>query len=156
MTDPTAARPGPATQSASPAIRLVPLTGLPEIEPGADLAAMIREAAATAGVDLDRRIVVLCQKIVSKAEGRLVPLADIVPSEQALEIGREHDRDPRQVELVLRESKPITASSARMRASTSRTRPGPRSRSFCPSIRMRRRDGSTRRCPTSVRTRPSS
>ena len=88
-------------------IRLVPLTGLPEIEPGADLAALIRSAAADAGVELDGRIVVLCQKIVSKAEGRLVDLADVTPSAEAVEIGTEHERDPRQVEVVLRESKRI-------------------------------------------------
>jgi len=88
-------------------IRLVPLTGLPEIEPGADLAALIRGAAADTGVELDARIVVLCQKIVSKAEGRLVDLADVTPSAEAIEIATEHERDPRQVEVVLRESKRI-------------------------------------------------
>ena len=88
-------------------IRLVPLTGLPEIEPGADLAGLIRGAAAEAGVELDQRIIVLCQKIVSKAEGRLVDLADVTPSPEAIEIGTEHERDPRQVEIVLRESKRI-------------------------------------------------
>ena len=88
-------------------IRLIPLTGLPEIEPGADLAELIRGAAARCDASLDGRIVVLCQKIVSKAEGRLVDLADIKPSSEAIEIGTEHDRDPRQVEIVLRESKRI-------------------------------------------------
>jgi coenzyme F420-0:L-glutamate ligase/coenzyme F420-1:gamma-L-glutamate ligase len=89
------------------AVRLIPLTGLPEIEPDADLAGLIREAAAKAGIELDRRIVVVCQKIISKAEGRLVRLADVVPSKQAREIGAEHERDPRQVEIVLQESKRI-------------------------------------------------
>lgn len=89
------------------ALRLIPLHGLPEIVPGCDLAALIRAAAAEAGVELSGRIVVVCQKIVSKAEGRLVPLADVEPSALAREIGAEHGRDPRQVEVVLRESRRI-------------------------------------------------
>jgi coenzyme F420-0:L-glutamate ligase / coenzyme F420-1:gamma-L-glutamate ligase len=88
-------------------IRLIPLHGLPEVAPGSDLAGMIRGAARAAGVDLAGRIVVVCQKIVSKAEGRLVALADVVPSDLAREIGAEHGRDPRQVEVVLRESRRI-------------------------------------------------
>jgi coenzyme F420-0:L-glutamate ligase/coenzyme F420-1:gamma-L-glutamate ligase len=89
------------------AVRLIPLTGLPEIEPGTDLAALISEAAGKARIELDRRIVVVCQKIVSKAEGRLVELRDVVPSKEAQQIGAEHERDPRQVEVVLQESKRI-------------------------------------------------
>jgi coenzyme F420-0:L-glutamate ligase/coenzyme F420-1:gamma-L-glutamate ligase len=49
----------------------------------------------------------VCQKIISKAEGRLIALADVDPSEQAIEIAKDHDRDPRQVEVVLRESRRI-------------------------------------------------
>jgi len=86
---------------------LTPLPGLPEIEPGADLAAMIRDAAGAAGIDLAGSIVVVCQKIISKAEGRLVALDDVTPGEEAREIAAEHDRDPRQVEIVLRESRRI-------------------------------------------------
>ncbi|MEZ4332888.1 MAG: coenzyme F420-0:L-glutamate ligase [Myxococcota bacterium] len=88
-------------------IRLIPLLGLPEIAPGCDLAAAIRDAARAADVALAGRIVVVCQKIVSKAEGRLVPLARVEPSALAREIATEHARDPRQVELVLRESRRI-------------------------------------------------
>lgn len=91
----------------SNSIRLIPLTGLPEIEPGMDLAKMIRDAAEGLGESLDGRIVVLCQKIVSKMEGRLVDLADVTPSPEAIEIGEAHERDPRQVEVVLGESKRI-------------------------------------------------
>ncbi len=91
----------------SQSIRLIPLTGLPEIEPGADLGNLIRDAADDAKVELDRRVVVVCQKIISKAEGRLVDLSDITPSPEAIQIGRENERDPRHVEVVLRESKRI-------------------------------------------------
>ncbi len=88
-------------------LRLVPLHGLPEITPGSDLAALIRDAARAQGEALANRVVVVCQKIVSKAEGRLVDLAGVEPSALAREIGAEHGRDPRQVEVVLRESRRI-------------------------------------------------
>jgi coenzyme F420-0:L-glutamate ligase/coenzyme F420-1:gamma-L-glutamate ligase len=90
-----------------PPIRLVPLKGIPEVEPGQDLARLIEDAAQAAGVELAGNILVVCQKIVSKAEGRLVALADVTPSTEAEQIALEHDRDPRQVEIVLRESKRI-------------------------------------------------
>lgn len=90
-----------------PPLRLLPLFGLPEITPGCDLAALIAGAARAEGIPLANRIVVVCQKIVSKAEGRLVPLAGVEPSALAREIGAEHGRDPRQVEVVLRESRRI-------------------------------------------------
>ncbi len=88
-------------------IRLIPLPDFPEVEPGADLAALIRQAAKSAAVDLAGTVLVVCQKIISKAEGRLVSLAEIEPSAQANEIAEAHDRDPRQVEVVLRESRRI-------------------------------------------------
>jgi coenzyme F420-0:L-glutamate ligase/coenzyme F420-1:gamma-L-glutamate ligase len=88
-------------------LRLIPIPGLPEVEPGTDLAELIRGAADKAGIALAGRILVVCQKIVSKAEGRLVSLADVAPREEALEIGKAHDRDPRQVEVVLQESRRI-------------------------------------------------
>ena len=88
-------------------LRLIPIPGLPEVEPGTDLAELIRGAAQSADINLASNIIVVCQKIVSKAEGRLLALADVDPSEEALEIAKAHDRDPRQVEVVLRESRRI-------------------------------------------------
>jgi coenzyme F420-0:L-glutamate ligase/coenzyme F420-1:gamma-L-glutamate ligase len=88
-------------------LRLIPMPDFPEIEPGADLAALIRRAATSAGVELAGTVLVVCQKIISKAEGRLVSLADVEPSNEAKEIAEAHDRDPRQVEVVLRESRRI-------------------------------------------------
>jgi coenzyme F420-0:L-glutamate ligase/coenzyme F420-1:gamma-L-glutamate ligase len=90
-----------------PPIRLVPLAGLPEIRPGDDLAMLLRDAACDAGVDLAGNILVVCQKVISKVEGRFVALAEITPSPEAERIAMEHDRDPRQVEVVLRESRRI-------------------------------------------------
>ena len=62
--------------------------GIPQIEPGDDLAGVIVDAVKAVGLTLeDGDILVLAQKIVSKAEGRYVALKDVVPSGKALEIG---------------------------------------------------------------------
>lgn len=93
--------------SAPTDLRLQPLPNLPEITPGTDLAKMICNASERSGIELDGSIVVVCQKIISKAEGRLVPLREVTPSPEAFEIAEAHERDPRQVEVVLRESRRI-------------------------------------------------
>jgi coenzyme F420-0:L-glutamate ligase/coenzyme F420-1:gamma-L-glutamate ligase len=85
-------------------IQLRPLTGLPEIEAGADLAELLRASARCGGFELRNGALVLCQKVVSKAEGRALSLAEITPSDEAKRIGEADDKDPRLVELVLRES----------------------------------------------------
>jgi coenzyme F420-0:L-glutamate ligase/coenzyme F420-1:gamma-L-glutamate ligase len=85
-------------------LRFVPLTGIPAVEPDADLPELIREAAARAGVQLSDGVLVVCQKIISKAEGRLIDLADVEPSAEARAIAEKDEKDPRVVELVLRES----------------------------------------------------
>jgi coenzyme F420-0:L-glutamate ligase/coenzyme F420-1:gamma-L-glutamate ligase len=75
------------------------------VEPGADLAALIVDGVARAGETLrDRDVVVVAQKIVSKSENRYVDLRSIVPSEPATMLAREVDKDPRLVEVILRES----------------------------------------------------
>ncbi len=79
------------------------MAGLPEIGPGDDLAALI--AGATDVVDGD--VLVVTSKIVSKAEGRTVELDDVTPSGFATEWATKWDKDPRVVELVLRESRRI-------------------------------------------------
>jgi len=85
-------------------IALEAIAGLPAVAPGDDLAGLIADAAAAQGTALRDGVLVVCQKIVSKAEGRLVALAGIEPSEEARRIAAEDEKDPRQVELVLRES----------------------------------------------------
>lgn len=85
-------------------MRLVALRGIPIIQPGDDLAARVAEAAARQGIRLANGALVICQKVVSKAEGRVVRLADVTPSEQAERIAAEDDKDPRHVEVVLRET----------------------------------------------------
>jgi coenzyme F420-0:L-glutamate ligase/coenzyme F420-1:gamma-L-glutamate ligase len=89
-------------------IELLPVRGLPEVRPGADLATTIVEALRRAGDDVrDGDIVVVTQKIVSKAEGCLVELATIEPSPLAREWAERWTKDARVVELVLRESQRI-------------------------------------------------
>ncbi len=85
-------------------LRLRPLSGVPLVAPGDDLAGLLREAADRAGVVLADGVLVVCQKVVSKAEGQLVRLAEVVPSERARELAARADKDPRQIEVVLRES----------------------------------------------------
>ena len=94
-------------------ILAVCLPALPEIRPGDDLGGCIvaawRELAA-ADPDLAPRqgdVLVVTQKIVSKAEGRIVQLATVEPRPEAVAFGEDWDRDPRQVEVVLRESAAI-------------------------------------------------
>ena len=82
---------------------LVPVVGLPEIERGADLATLIAGAAEIRDGD----VVVVTSKIVSKAEGCSVELDDVVPSEFATSWAAQWEKDPRLVEVVLRESRRI-------------------------------------------------
>lgn len=89
-------------------IELIALEGIPEVAPGDDIAALVADAAAASSIGLaDTDVVVVTQKIVSKAEGRLVALASVTPSEFANDWAKRWGKDPRQVELVLRESASI-------------------------------------------------
>lgn len=82
---------------------ILPVEGLPEIEPGADLAGMIQAATELADGD----VVVITSKIVSKAEGCAVELDQVVPSGFAERWARQWDKDPRVIEVVLRESRRV-------------------------------------------------
>jgi len=91
-----------SSPSPSP-LSILPVSGLPEIEVGADLAGLIVEK-----IDLtDGDIVLITSKIVSKAEGRAIELADVHPSRFATDWGARWDKDPRVVEVVLGESRRI-------------------------------------------------
>jgi coenzyme F420-0:L-glutamate ligase/coenzyme F420-1:gamma-L-glutamate ligase len=86
-------------------LSLTALAGVPEVRAGDDLAAVVLEACARGGWDLaDDDCVALAQKIVSKAEGRAVLLDEVEPSPEARELAGRVAKDPRLVELVLRES----------------------------------------------------
>lgn len=86
-------------------LTLTPLPGIPLIRTGDDLVGLIRFALTRAGLELlPGDILVLAQKIVSKAEGRWVNLLEIQPSPHAAQLAFEIQKDPRLVELILRES----------------------------------------------------
>ena len=89
-------------------LELIALDGIGEVAPGDDIAALTVDAAAASAIDLaDNDVLVVTQKIVSKAEGRLVELASVTPSDFARDWAGRWGKDPRQVELVLRESASI-------------------------------------------------
>jgi coenzyme F420-0:L-glutamate ligase / coenzyme F420-1:gamma-L-glutamate ligase len=88
------------------------LDGLPEIAPGDDLAALIA-AAVPAGAPLaGGEIVVVAHKAVSKAEGRVRRLADVVPDERARRLAAAHGKDPRHVQVVLEEARELLRADA--------------------------------------------
>ncbi|HET8969273.1 MAG TPA: coenzyme F420-0:L-glutamate ligase, partial [Gaiellaceae bacterium] len=83
----------------------VPLRGIPELEDGDDLAALLADAAARVGGFETGDVLVVAQKAVSKVEGRVVELTGIEPSERARELAG--DGDPRRTEVILREARAI-------------------------------------------------
>ncbi len=85
-----------------PELRLRAIAGLPEINAGDDLGALL-----AARVPPGPGVLVVAQKIVSKAEGRVVRLADVTPSPRALEVAELVQKDPRQIEVILRESRRV-------------------------------------------------
>lgn len=88
-----------------PHLEILPVPGLPMVGPGDDLAALIDDALREARLELHPGdVLAVAQKIVSKAEGRMVRLADVVPREEAVQLAAHTNKDPRVVELILRES----------------------------------------------------
>ncbi len=82
-----------------------PVHGLPEVRPGDDLATLIVNALHAQADELhDGDVLAVAQKVVSKAEGRIVHLADVTPSDRANAMAAEAGKDPRQLEVVLRET----------------------------------------------------
>ncbi|HVN16726.1 MAG TPA: coenzyme F420-0:L-glutamate ligase [Anaerolineales bacterium] len=94
---------------------LTPLFGIPLIRQGDNLADILLTSLRDSNIDLaDGDILVLAQKIVSKAEGRMVNLAAVTPSQNALELAKRSEKDPRVTELILQESREVL----RVRAGT--------------------------------------
>jgi len=97
--------------AASPEVRLLRVPGIPEIRPGNDLAKCVASAATRAAIQFEHGdILVFAQKIVSKAEGTLVRLASVKPSPEAFVLAGRLNKDPRAIEVVLRESRRIVRS----------------------------------------------
>jgi coenzyme F420-0:L-glutamate ligase/coenzyme F420-1:gamma-L-glutamate ligase len=86
-------------------VRVISLRGIPELEDGHDLAALLADAAARVGGFEHYDVVVVAQKAVSKVEGRIVHLSEIEPSPRAHELAA--DQDPRRIEVILRESREV-------------------------------------------------
>ena len=87
-------------------VRVIPLRGLPELEEGDDLAALLAAACERVGGLEPGDVVVVAQKAVSKVEGRVVQLADVRPTARALELAGD-DVDPRQVQVILDEARDV-------------------------------------------------
>jgi len=97
------------------AVSIYPISGLPEIVNGAPLADLIADALARLGMSLEAAdVVVITQKVVSKAEGRVVSLGGVHPSARATEIGQRIGFDPRHVEVILSESVRIVREAPRV------------------------------------------
>jgi coenzyme F420-0:L-glutamate ligase / coenzyme F420-1:gamma-L-glutamate ligase len=86
-------------------VRIIGIGGIPEVRPGDDLAAAILDAAQKQGLAFENGdVLVVTQKVVSKAEGRIVDLASVTPGAFAEQIAQQWEKDARVVETVLRES----------------------------------------------------
>jgi coenzyme F420-0:L-glutamate ligase/coenzyme F420-1:gamma-L-glutamate ligase len=104
---PASASPG-STVTVTEALQLFALAGIPLIQPGDALAPLLSEAAArTAGGLRDGDLLVVAQKIVSKSENRYADLRTVEPSAEALRLAPLADKDPRLVEVILRESRTV-------------------------------------------------
>ncbi len=89
-------------------ISVIPIPGIPEINPGDDLINIVSDAFFKQDISIvNGDIIVFAQKIISKAEGRIVKLSEITPSTFAIKFAKEWNKDPRMVEVVLSESKRI-------------------------------------------------
>ncbi len=97
----------PLLRAVTSEIRIIPLTGLPEVRAGDDIVGLIVEAAQDGPGIQHGDILVVTQKIVSKSEGRLADLAAVTPSPEAERLAIETEKDPRLVELIIRESSAI-------------------------------------------------
>jgi coenzyme F420-0:L-glutamate ligase/coenzyme F420-1:gamma-L-glutamate ligase len=92
-------------------LRVLPVLGIPQVMPGDDLVQFIADALSTSAYDLTHSdVLVVAQKVVSKAEGAVVRLEDVTPGDEARAVAEAVDKDPRLVEVILSESKRIVRS----------------------------------------------
>jgi coenzyme F420-0:L-glutamate ligase / coenzyme F420-1:gamma-L-glutamate ligase len=104
VTEVSAGRPAVGVWSVGP-LSVLPVHGIPEVAPGADLGALIVRGLALSGISLAAwDVVVVTHKVVSKAEGQVVSLDAVVPSARAVEIAAQTDNDARLVEVILSQS----------------------------------------------------
>jgi coenzyme F420-0:L-glutamate ligase / coenzyme F420-1:gamma-L-glutamate ligase len=97
----------------STTLQIIPVQNVPEINPGMDLSECLRNAIKASGLEIEKGdIVAVTQKIISKAEGRIVRLSDVSPSAFALRIAEQVNKDARLIDIILRETRRVV----RMRA----------------------------------------
>ena len=90
------------------ALILTPVTNIPDIKPGDHLSSLLIDCLRKQGISLNNNdILVVTQKIVSKAENRFINLSTITPTDEALEIAKTSNKNPQLIELILRESKKV-------------------------------------------------
>ncbi len=88
--------------------QIVAVPGIPDIQPGDDLAAILGDALIRAGLEIQPGdILSLAHKIASKSEGAIIRLADVTPTARAIEIAKDLNKDPRKVQVILDQSKSI-------------------------------------------------
>jgi len=89
-------------------LQVMEIPNIPLIKSGDDLAQIILEAMRKSNLDLENGdILVIAQSIISKAENRIIDLQNVIPSQDALNLSKEVDKDPRIIELILKESKKV-------------------------------------------------
>lgn len=92
-------------------LRLIGVPGIPMVQPGDDLTGQIIAAVAAMGEEiLADDVIVIAQKVISKAEGRYLDLRTVTPSQEAIKLGLEVDKDPRKVQAILDESNEVVRS----------------------------------------------
>ena len=92
-------------------VSITAVPGIPDIQNGDDLAAILGDCLEQAGLPpQDGDILCIAQKVFSKAEGCIIPLSTVTPSDEAIKYGEELNKDPRKVEIVLRESTRVVRS----------------------------------------------
>ena len=134
-----------ASVSADASVRVLALDGIPEIREGDDLGVFIANAIQRTRGALPLAaddVMVVTQKIVSKAEGAVVDLTTVEPRPEAIEFAERYDRDPRQVEVVLREARRVVRMTNGVLITETRAR-----------VRVRQRRRSTRRTSGPPRAR---
>ena len=109
----------PQTPHSSDKLEILAISGLPEVVSGDSLAALLLQAIEQNGPGLqDGDVLVVAQKVVSKAEGRMVELSGVEPSSNALSLAEKLGKDARHLEVILRESRRIVRMDGRMAART--------------------------------------
>jgi len=100
----------PSAIRCAPRLELIALPGIPIVQPGADLGALVCDALTRAELTpvTGQDVIVVCSKIVSRAEDRFVDVSSVQPSARARELAPRADKDPRLVELILAESTAVS------------------------------------------------